>query len=69
MSADERARDLFERREKARRDMAAREKWARQEGALERNIEIARSMLADAISTDLISKFTGLAIEDIEALR
>jgi predicted transposase/invertase (TIGR01784 family) len=32
LSADERARDLFERREKARRDQASREKWARQQG-------------------------------------
>jgi len=33
LSADERARDLFERREKARRDQASREKWAMQQGA------------------------------------
>jgi predicted transposase/invertase (TIGR01784 family) len=32
LSADERARDLYERREKARRDQASREKWARQQG-------------------------------------
>jgi len=69
LSADERARDLFERREKARRDMAARDKWVRQEGIQERNIEIARSMLADSMSADLISKFTGLTQEDIERLR
>ena len=29
LSADERARDLYERREKARRDQVSREKWAR----------------------------------------
>jgi len=36
---------------------------------MKRNIEIARSMLADAMSPDLIYRFTGLTIEDIEALR
>ena len=46
--------------------MAAREKWARQEGRQEgiqeNKQEIARSMLADAMSSDLVSKFTGLPI-------
>ena len=32
LSADERARDLFERREKGRRDMESRERWAEARG-------------------------------------
>ena len=39
LSADERARDLSERREKARRDIASRERWARAEGKAEGRAE------------------------------
>jgi hypothetical protein len=31
--------------------------------------ETARSMLGDRMAPDLISKFTGLTVEEIEALR
>jgi len=39
LSADERARDLYERREKARRDIESRERWARAEGKAEGKAE------------------------------
>ncbi|MCL2831809.1 MAG: hypothetical protein FWD78_01435 [Treponema sp.] len=49
LSADERARDLFERREKGRRDMESLERWARakerekwQNVVAEKDAEIAR---------------------------
>jgi hypothetical protein len=38
-------------------------------GKLEGKRETALSMLADAMSPDLIAKFTGLSVEKIEALR
>jgi hypothetical protein len=38
-------------------------------GKLEGKEETARSMLADAMSPDLIAKFTGLTVEKIETLR
>ena len=43
--------------------------WIRAEGKIEEKHETARLMLADAMPTDLISKFTGLTLEEIEALR
>ena len=39
LSADEKARDMFERREKGRRDAAAREEGARQKGCTEGRAE------------------------------
>jgi len=39
LSADESARDLYERREKARRDIDSRERWARAEGRAEGRAE------------------------------
>jgi predicted transposase/invertase (TIGR01784 family) len=44
------------------------EQKGKQEGLREGKKEIARSMLADAMSVDLISKFTGLTVKEIEAL-
>ena len=64
LSADERARDLYERREKERRDIAAREKWARQEGRL----DVAKNLLSAGDSIDKIIKVTGLLREEIERL-
>jgi hypothetical protein len=41
----------------------------REEGREEEKRKTARSMLADAMSPDLIAKFTGLSIKEIETLR
>ena len=38
------------------------------EGKSERNIEIAKNMLQDTDDYGLISKYTGLSIEEIESL-
>jgi predicted transposase YdaD len=65
LSADERARDMFERREKGRRDAADREKGALKKQA----IEIALVMLTDGETVEKIIKYTGLTREEIEALR
>jgi predicted transposase/invertase (TIGR01784 family) len=65
LSADERARDLYERREKARRDMASREKWAIKKS----KEEIARSLLGAGMSIADISRHTGVTREEIENLR
>jgi predicted transposase/invertase (TIGR01784 family) len=81
LSNDERARMLAESRQRMLWDIATRERAAREEGLHEGEQrgrqegeqrgrqEIARSMLADGMAPDLISKFTGLSIEEIEALR
>jgi predicted transposase/invertase (TIGR01784 family) len=64
MSADERARDLFERREKALMDIASMvddaDKSAR--------IEIARKLLTMDIPLDKIIEATGLSRDEIESL-
>ena len=65
LSADERARDMFERREKGRRDAADREKGALKKQA----IEFTRNAINLGLDTDAIIKLTGLTREEIEALR
>ena len=65
LSADERTRDLYERREKARRDQAALEKWAKQQGIQERNIEIAKKLLRRNRPIEEIIEDTGLTQEEM----
>jgi predicted transposase/invertase (TIGR01784 family) len=65
LSADERARDRYERREKARRDMASREKWA----VKEKVDGIVRNALRKHMSIDDIIDITGLSCEEIESIR
>ena len=65
LSADERARDMFERREKGRRDAADREKGAYKNA----RIEIARNLINMKIPIEQIIEATGLTREEIEALR
>ena len=65
LSADERTRDLYERREKARRDAAMREKWA----AKKMQLDIARNALKMNMQVDDIIKFTGLTRDEIENLK
>jgi len=65
LSADERARDLYERRKKARRDIAAEKKWAVKQS----KFEIARNMLADGEPIEKIVRYTGLTHKEVESLR
>ena len=44
------------------------EEKGREEGSTQTRMEIAKSMKADNLSPELISKHTGLSIEEIEAL-
>ena len=69
LSADERVRDMVERREKARRDQASREKFARQEGKVEGVMSVAQNLLQMNLPLDQIAKATGLTPADIESLR
>ena len=62
---NEEERRLYELREKGRRDFENAMQTSERRGKL----EVARSMLTDAMRPDLISKFTGLTVEEIEALR
>jgi predicted transposase/invertase (TIGR01784 family) len=65
LSADEKARQLYEARLKEQRDS-----YAREQGAVKQNsIEIARKLLGLAMSVDQISDVTGLSYAEIELLR
>ena len=77
LSADERARLLYESREKARRDELARLYGARAEGRAEGKAEgraegkaegkkeIAKQMLARGMDIDVVLELTGLSEEEI----
>jgi hypothetical protein len=65
LSADERARDLHERREKERRDENMRERWA----VKQREFEFAKNLLEMNLSLDQIIAASGLTREEIEGLR
>jgi predicted transposase/invertase (TIGR01784 family) len=41
----------------------------RAEGRAEQTVAIAKEMLSDGMSAEMISKYTGLTIDEIEALR
>ena len=62
--ADERTRDLYERREKARRDISAEKKWA----IKQREFEIAQNLLKRNRPIDEIMEDTGLTREEVESL-
>ena len=65
LSADEKARMLYEAREKERRDNASRELGA----AKQMQTNIAKSLLDLSMPIDQISNVTGLSYVEIEALR
>ena len=69
MSADERARDLFERREKALRDIASMMHDSEQKGRHEQAIETARKLLKRNRLIDEIIEDTGLTLDEIESLK
>jgi len=72
LSADERARDLFARREKARRDIASMVDDAkhegRAEGKYEQTIEIARKLRKMNLPAEQIVAATGLTYDEITTL-
>ena len=80
LSADERARDMLERREKARRDIAAMMGDAinqgraegraegRTEGRAEERINFARKLLKRNSPIEDVIEYTGLTHEEIKAL-
>ncbi|GHS86140.1 hypothetical protein AGMMS49957_03750 [Synergistales bacterium] len=69
ISKDERQRAHFRSRQMFRMDHEHDMYVSRREGIAEGVAEVARSMLADAMSADLVSKFTGLSVEELNHLR
>jgi predicted transposase/invertase (TIGR01784 family) len=80
LSADESARMTAESREKARKDMEAYKETGRREGLQEglqeglrkgrreEKIEVARNLLREKMSVELVAKGTGLPLEEVKAL-
>ena len=64
LSADEKARQLYEARLKEQRDNYAREKGA----VKNREIEIAKSLIKLAMPIEQIATATGLTLTEIEAI-
>ena len=85
LSQDEKARMLFESRQKLEWDIQSREQGARAEGIAEgiavgeargidkgidkRNLEVARDMIADGEPTEKIVRYSGFTREKVEGLR
>jgi predicted transposase YdaD len=65
LSADERVRDMYERRERARMDFESQKKWAMKQRAF----EIAKKLLKRGRPIDEITEDTGLTREEVESLR
>jgi len=57
LSADEQARDLYERREKALRDIDSRERWAHEQGKAEGNAEILALLKSGKSPEEIIKEF------------
>jgi predicted transposase/invertase (TIGR01784 family) len=68
LSADEEVRLLYESREKAIRDEQARLYGATLKGEQRKAVEIAKNLLSDGISPEVVAKNTGLSIEDVRSL-
>jgi predicted transposase/invertase (TIGR01784 family) len=69
LSADERTRMLFEKREMARMDFESLNDKARADGSNERAVAIARNLLKMDLPINQIVAATGLTREEIETLR
>jgi predicted transposase/invertase (TIGR01784 family) len=69
LSADERVRDTYFRREMMRRDISAQNKKARQEGRQEGVSAVAKKLLMRNRPIAEIIEDTGLTREEVEALR
>lgn len=50
-------------------DKIAQLDYAREEGRLKEKIETAKKMLEDGLDADLICRYTGLSIEEIQKLQ
>ncbi|MCL2109964.1 MAG: Rpn family recombination-promoting nuclease/putative transposase [Oscillospiraceae bacterium] len=69
LSADEKAREAYERREKARRDHNMYVRAARSEGRTEGMLEIAKNLFNGGDSVEKVMRMTGLSRERAEELR
>ena len=64
LTAEERTRDMYERREKARRDMVSQQKWA----IKQKQLEIAKNLFARNMTIEDIIEITGLSQDEVESI-
>jgi hypothetical protein len=69
LSADEKARQLYEARLKEQRDNYAREQGAVTAAIQSRDIEIVKNALQMKMSVEDIIKLTGRTFEEVESIR
>ena len=68
LSSDSRIIGLYDAEKVARKTLNTQLKSAKLDGIEERNIEIAKNMKNENMDIELISKITGLSIEEINNL-
>jgi predicted transposase/invertase (TIGR01784 family) len=69
ISADEKLRQEYYAREKARLDAISRIKYAETKGMEKAKLEIAKSALKEGVEIDVIVKLTGFSEEKIEKIK
>ena len=72
VAQDREIMDIYERRQKAQWDyassMSGAERRGREEGKKERNLEVARNLLAEGAAVEFVRKITGLDMDTIAGL-
>ena len=68
LSEDPETRRLYEARQKALHDYASAIGEAEDKGRMEGRMETARAMLAEGMDVALVSKVTGLSLEEVQRL-
>ena len=69
LSGDRKERERYEKRRKSRLNEISALSYAEEKGVKRRNIEIAKNLIQNGLDNELISKSTGLSIEEVEKLR
>ncbi|MCK9218290.1 MAG: Rpn family recombination-promoting nuclease/putative transposase [Firmicutes bacterium] len=73
ISADEKMRELYRAREKARLDMVSKLRYAEkkglEEGAIKKAKEMASELLKDGMEVTLVAKYTKLGLEEIQEIK
>lgn len=69
LSQDERARQLYEERQKALMTYLADVEGAREEGEHQRAVSAARKMLLAEMDVKQIAEFVDLSVDEVEAIR
>ena len=69
ISADDEIRAIADLRRKDQNNRISEKTVAREEGENKKAIEVAKNMLVDGMSVELVVKYSGLSIEEVKRLR